>query len=168
MQQDKHIVRRVGLGQGWEKTLESVPEPKAVKVRSGTHIATGRMIGDTKQPRAFVWIDEAANDPKREVVICPDLHGSWLWEDGKETSLEVAFPGNKQVQQLVRKFAYWLKFLEEHWDPSKSQRFFWSRFHEEGVELARRLQALLLEEAVVRYWRPAQDPRGNSEREIRL
>ena len=72
------------------------------------------------------------------------------------------------MQQLVRKFAYWLKFLEEHWDPSKSQRFFWSRFHEEGVELARRLQALVLEEAVVRYWRPAQDPRGNSEREIRL
>ena len=91
MQQDNQIVRRVGLGQGWEKTPGSAPEPKAVKVRSGTHIATGRMIGDTKQPRAFVWIDEAANDPKREIVICPDLHGSWLWEDGKETSLEVAF-----------------------------------------------------------------------------
>ena len=110
MQQDNHIVRRVGLGQGWEKTPESAPETKAVKVRSGTHIVTGQMIGDTTQPRAFVWIDEAANDPKREIVICPDLHGSWLWEDGKETSLEVAFPGNKQVQRLARKFAYWLKF----------------------------------------------------------
>jgi hypothetical protein len=36
------------------------------------------------------------------------------------------------------------------------------------MALARRLEALLIEEAVVRYWRPAQDPRGNSEREIRL
>ena len=168
MQQDNHIVRRVGLGQGWEKTPDSGPEPKAIKVRSGTHIVTGKMIGDTTQPRAFVWIDEAANDPKREIVICPDLHGSWLWEDGKETSLEVAFPGNKQVQHLARQFAYWLKFLEEHWDPSKSQRFFWGRFHDEGMALARKLQALLIEEAVVRYWRPAQDPRSNSDREIRL
>ena len=168
MQQDNHIVRRVGIGHGWEQSPEATPEPKAVKVRSGTHIVTGQLIGDTKQPRAFVWIDEAANDPQREIVICPDLQGSWLWEDGKETSLEAAFPGNKQIQHLARKFAYWLKFLEEHWDPSKSQRFFWGRFHDEGMALARKLQVLLIEEAVVRYWRPAQDPRSNNEREIRL
>jgi|GEM_PF-3561883 len=168
MKQDHNVVRRVGLGQGWETTEQPKPETKAVSIRTGTHLVTGRMIGETKQPRAFVWIDEAANDPKREVVICPDLEGSWLWEDGKETSLETAFPGNKEVQRLARKFDYWLKFLREHWDPSKSQRFFWSRFHEEGVELARRLQALLLEEAVVRYWRPVQDPRSSNEREIRL
>jgi hypothetical protein len=31
-----------------------------------------------------------------------------------------------------------------------------------------RLQALLVSEAVVRYWRPAQDPRSNTKREIRL
>ena len=167
MQQDNTIVRRAGIGRGWEQTREA-PKTETVTVRSGSHIVTGRIIGDTKQPRAFVWSDEAANDPKREVVICPDLHGSWLWEDGRETSLGVAFPGKKEVQHLARKFDYWLKFLREHWDPSKPQRFFWARFHEEGVALARRLQALLIEEAIVRYWRPAQDPRGNSEREIRL
>ena len=72
------------------------------------------------------------------------------------------------MQRLGRKFAYWLKFVEEHWDSSKPQRFFWARFHEEGLALARKLQALLIEEAVVRYWRPAQDPQGNSEREIQL
>jgi hypothetical protein len=168
MKQDNNVVRRVGLGQGWEQVPKETREPGNVQIRSGTHIVTGRMIGETKQPRAFVWIDEAANDPKRDIVICPDLQGSWLWEDGKETSLEAAFPGNKNVQHLARKFDYWQKFLREHWDPSKSQRFFWSRFHEEGVALARKLQALLIQEAVVRYWRPAQDPRGTMEREIRL
>lgn len=169
MQQDNNVViRRVGLAQGWEQPKHNKPKTRNVQIRSGTHVVTGKMIGETKQPRAFVWIDEAANDPKRDIVICPDLQGSWLWEDGKETSLEVAFPGNKELQHLARKFDYWQKFLRGHWDPSKSQRFFWSRFHEEGVALARRLQALLIEEAVVRYWRPVQDPRGNSEREIRL
>ena len=167
MQQDNNI-RRAGLGQGWEQPAAKAPETKAVRIRTGTHLVTGRMIGDTKQPRAFVWIDEAANDPKREVVICPDLEGSWLWENGSETTLATAFPGNTEVQRLARKFDYWLKFLKEHWDPSQSQRFFWGRFHDEGVALARRLQALLVSEAVVRYWRPAQDPRSNSEREIRL
>lgn len=168
MQQDK-TPRRVSIGQGWESTnTDKVMLDQPVRVRSGTHIATGRLIGDKHQPRAFVWIDEAANDPKRDLVICPDLKGSWLWEDGEETSLEEAFPGNKEVQRLARKFDYWLKFLEEHWSPDRSQRFFWGRFHEEGVALARRLQALVVEEAAVRYWRPAQDPRSNRDREITL
>jgi hypothetical protein len=96
------------------------------------------------------------------------LKGTWLWEDGKETTLVAAFPDNKDVQRLDRKFSYWLAFLEKNWDASKSQRFFWGRFHEEGVALARRLQSLLIEEAVVQYWRPAQDPQGNIERAIRL
>jgi hypothetical protein len=168
MQQEKNVVRRVGLGQGWEATKEEAPAIKPVQVRSGTQITTARIIGGKNQPRAFVWIDEAANDPKRELVICPDMKGSWLWEDGKETTLEVAFPGNKEVQLMFRRFDYWLASLEKFWDSSKPQRFFWARFHEEGVVLARRLQALLIDEAVVRYWRPAQDPRGNTEREIRL
>ena len=168
MQQEKNVVRRVGLGQGWEATKDEAPAFKPVQVRSGTHITTARIIGGKNQPRAFVWIDEAANDPKRELVICPDMKGSWLWEDGKETTLEVAFPENKEVQLMLRRFDYWLASLEKFWDSSKPQRFFWARFHEEGVVLARRLQALLIDEAVVRYWRPAQDPRGNTEREIRL
>ena len=168
MQQEKNVVRRVGLGQGWEATKDEAPAIKPVQVRSGTQITTARIIGGKNQPRAFVWIDEAANDPKRELVICPDMKGSWLWEDGKETTLEVAFPKNKEVQLMLRRFNYWLDSLEKFWDSSKPQRFFWARFHEEGVVLARRLQALLIDEAVVRYWRPAQDPRGNTEREIRL
>ena len=167
MQQDNNV-RRAGLGQGWEQPAAKAPETRAVRIRTGTHLVTGRMIGDTKQPRAFVWIDEAANDPKREVVICPDLEGSWLWENGSETTLAAAFPGNTEVQRLARKFDYWLKFLKEHWAPSKSQRFYWARFHDEGLALARKLQAQLVDEAVVRYWRPAQDPQSGSEREIRL
>ncbi len=166
----KHTVsRRVGIGQGWETTASDKDSKKdPVRVRSGTHIVAGKLIGEQQQPRAFVWIDEAANDSKRDLVICPDLEGHWLWEDGKETSLEAAFPGNKDVQRLARKFDYWLKFLREHWSAERSQRFFWGRFHEEGVALARRLQALVIEEAVVRYWRPAQDPRSNNDREIQL
>jgi hypothetical protein len=105
MQQDHNVVRRVGLGQGWEQARQETPATRNVQIRSGTHLVTGRMIGDTKQPRAFVWIDEAANDPKRNLVICPDLHGSWLWEDGKETSLAVAFPGElANYQRALDKF----------------------------------------------------------------
>lgn len=168
MQQEKNV-RRVGLGQGWEASSEDKAKPDlSVRVRTGSHVVTGKMIGDMQQPRAFVWIDEAANDPKRDLVICPDLQGSWLWEDGKETSLQVAFPGNKDVLNLARRFEYWLAYPAKHWDASKPQRFFWGRFHDEGVALAKKLQALLVEEAVVRYWRPAQDPRSSSEREIQL
>ena len=168
MQQD-NTPRRLGLGRNWIGEEDKKPAEKtSVRVRSGTHLVTGRLIGKGNEPRAFVWVDEAANDPKRDLVICPDLNGSWLWEDGKETSLDVAFPGNKGVQRLARKFDYWLKYLEAHWSAEKSQRFFWGRFDEEGLGVARRLQALVIDEAVVRYWRPAQDPRHQQDREIRL
>jgi hypothetical protein len=168
LQDNNIVVRRAGLGQGWETHEATGKTTPPVRIRTGTHIVAGRLIGDTKQPLAFVWTDEAANDLQREVVICPDLEGSWLWENGSESSLAAAFPGNIEAQRLARKFDYWLKFLRKHWDPAKPQRFFWSRFHDEGVGLARKLQAVLVNEAVVRYWRPAQDPRSISEREIRL
>jgi hypothetical protein len=168
MTQDTTIVRRAALGHGWETTSQEHPASQSVKIRSGAHITCGRMIGEASQPRAFVWIDEAANDPKREVVICPATDGRWLWEDGNATTLEAAFPDNKAVQHQARKFDYWLNFLRQHWDPSTPQRFFWGRFHDEGLGLARQLQARLVEEAVVRYWRPAQDPRSSSDREIEL
>lgn len=168
MQQDKFNNRRLGLGRSWVGDEQPKQETTAIRVRSGSHMVSGRMIGDSNEPRAFVWVEEAANEPKRDIVICPDLSGAWLWEDGKETSLEVAFPGNKEVHRLARKFSYWLKFAEENWDPTKPQNFFWARFHQEGVSLARKLQALAIDEAVVRYWRPAQDPRGNVEREVQL
>ena len=82
--------------------------------------------------------------------------------------MAAAFPENKEVQRLERKFRYWLTFLQENWNAERSQRFFWARFHQEGLALARRLQAMLIGEATVRYWRPAQDPRGNAEREMDL
>ena len=54
MQQDNNTVRRVGFGQGWEQTTRnSAPEQKAVRVRSGTHLTTGQLIGEQQQPRAF-------------------------------------------------------------------------------------------------------------------
>ena len=167
--QEENDTRRVSIGQGWEAIgFTKDKKDSTVRIRSGTQIVTGKLIGGQQQPIAFVWIDEAANEPKRDLVICSDMNGSWLWEDGKETSLDVAFPGNKDVQRLARRFDCWLKYLEDHWNPERSSRFFWGRFHDEGVALARRLQALVVEEGVVRYWRPAQDPQGNIEREIRL
>jgi hypothetical protein len=168
MQQEKNT-RRVSIGHGWEaSTTDSVKVEHPVRVRSGTNIVTGKLIGDKQQPRAFVWVDESANDPKRNLVICPDLNGTWLWENGKETTLQVAFPDNKEVQRLARRFDYWVQFLEESWTPDRSHRFFWGRFHDEGVALARRLQALIVEEVIVCYWRPVQDPRSNNDREIQL
>jgi len=169
MQQDKQGIRRVGLGRAWEDSQsESRSDSQVVRVRTGKLVTTGRLIGEQQQPRAFVWIDEAANDPKRDFVICPDFHGTWLWENGKESSLEIAFPERKEIQRLVRRFDHWLKFFETHWNPKLPQRFFWARFHEEGLALARQLQGLAIDQAVVRYWRPAQDPRSSSEREILL
>lgn len=168
MKQENNAGRRIGLGRNWIDQAEKTPDEPPVKVRSGTNVAVGRMIGGAHQPRAFVWVDEAANDPKREIVICPDLEGNWLWENGQATDAEAAFPGNKEVHRLAGKFEYWLKYLKEHWTSNRSQRFFWGRFHDEGTGIARKLQAMVIEEAIVRYWRPAQDPRSATDREIRL
>ena len=105
---------------------------------------------------------------KREPAICADPDGQWLWEHGRPTTLVAAFPGENAAKRLARKFDDWLKFLRGHWDAAMPQRFFWGRFHQDGVALARELQALLIDRAVVQYWRPPQDPRSGIEREIRL
>ncbi len=168
MQQDIVVRRRVGIGRNWIGEDDKKTEEPPILVRSGVHVVEGRIIGDKKHPTAFVWIDEAANDPKRELIICPDIEGGWLWENGLATSLEVAFPDNKALLRFSKKFDYWLQFLKEHWDTTKSQRFFWGRFHDEGLGLARKLQTELVKEAVVRYWRPSQDSQGSIQREIPL
>lgn len=160
------------LGQGWETaTTTKEPEALAVRIRSGTHLATGKMIGETKQPRAFVWIDEAANDPEREVVICPRPEEvTWLW--GETGGRHPSMPPSR----ATRKYSAWPRSLLTGCSFSKSTGVridpsvlvLLGAVPDEGVALARKLQALVVEEAVVRYWRPAQDPRSNIEREIAL
>lgn len=156
---------------GWSLSCNPVFEPKKiqpVRVRSGIQVVTGKMIGGHQQPRAFVWVEEAANDPSRALVICPDLQGNWLWEQGLETSLRQAFPKRTDLLPLARAFNHWCKLLEKHWSADRDQPRFWSSTHESGVKMARQLQALLIDEASVHYWRPAQDPRSHEAREIIL
>ena len=163
------IVRRAGIGRGWEQTRERAPKTENPSRSAPAATSSPAASSATRnKPRAFVWSDEAANDPKREVVICPDLHGSWLWEDGRETSLGVAFPGKKEVQHLARKFDYWLSSSGGALGSEQTPALLLGPLPRRRRGAGPETQALLIEEAVVRYWRPAQDPRGNSEREIRL
>jgi len=48
------------------------------------------------------------------------------------------------------------------------QKFWWGQYHEEGRKLARQLQAELIDDVVVRYLRPEQDPQSRFAPEIAL
>jgi hypothetical protein len=147
---------RVGYGQGWTKPA-GVVEKKVVRVRTGVSVQRGEFVGGSDQPRAFVWKDEDVPVPMREIVVRVGRNGG-LWEGGKPLELKLAFPQRKDVARLAPSFADWQRFFEKQADTRCLHRFWWGRFHEDGVRLARRLQALLIDDAVVRYERPAEDP----------
>ncbi len=157
---------RVGYGQGCARPA-GVVESKVVRVRTGFSVSRGEFIGGSDQPRAFVWKDEDAPRPMREIVVRAGRNGS-LWEGGKPLDLKIAFPQRKDVARLVPSFADWQRFFEKQADAGRLNRFWWGRFHEDGVRLARRLQAQLIDDVVVRYERPTEDPAAALSPEIAL
>ncbi len=158
---------RVGHGQGRAETT-NVAAP-AVRVRSGSTVKRGEFLGSKDKPFAFVWQDDEENvAPDREITVRAERGGVWLREEGKQVNLTEAFPGNREAARLVRAFDDWQRYFEKKYDKKQPQRFYWSRFNQEGRELARRLQAALIDEAIVRYKRPVEDPRSREADEIEL
>lgn len=157
---------RVGYGQGSSKPA-GVVEKQVVRVRTGASVQCGEFIGSKDQPRAFVWKDEDAIQPPREIIVRIGREAT-LWASGKPLDLRAGFPERKDVARLVPAFRDWQGFALKQADAGRLNRFWWGRFHEEGLRLARRLQALLIDDAVVRYLRPDEDPASRFGAEIEL
>lgn len=156
----------VGYGQGWAQTTEFAAP--VVRVRTGTTVRRGEYRGINGKPAAFVWTDEATKVPTREIIVRVGRKGAWLWEGETRIDVRTAFPHSKEATRLVRPFEDWQRFFEKTYDAKQPQRFFWGRYHQEGLNLARRLQAVLIDLAVVRYQRPPEDPQVCLVEEIEL
>ena len=158
---------RMGHGQGRAETTE-VAAP-AVRVRSGLIVKRGEYLGSKDKPFAFVWQDDEENvAPNREITVQAGRNGIWLYEGESPVVLADAFPGKREAARLIRAFEDWQRYFEKKYDKKQPQRFYWGRFNQEGRELARRLQAALIDEAIVRYKRPLEDPRSREADEIEL
>lgn len=157
---------RVGYGQGFVQEQQT---PKLiVRVRSGKHVGRGSFIGKQDKPLAFIWDEEVEAAVARELVVQAGLGGGFLWEGNKPVTLKALFPQKKLLHKLDNRFADWQRFFEKHYQPKQPQKFWWGQYHQEGKALARRLQAELIDEVIVRYLRPEQDPQSRFAPEIAL
>lgn len=157
---------RAAIGQGFERQ-QAQPE-RIVRVRSGSKVRRGSFHAGEAGHIAFVWQDEEAAVPERELVIQASLDGACLRENGEPVTLKVLFPDRKALHRLDIRFADWQRLFEKRCDPERPRRFWWGLYHQEGVKLARQLQAELIDEVVVRYLRPELDPQHRFSPEIAL
>lgn len=157
---------RVGLGQGFFQEQET---PKlVVRVRSGKQVSRGSFLGSKDNPVAFVWDEDQVETPARELVVQAGRGGWCLWEKGEPVTLKALFPDRKMLHKLDNRFADWQRFFEKYYNPKMPQKFWWGQYHQEGRKLARQLQAELIDDVVVRYLRPEQDPQSSFAPEIAL
>lgn len=157
---------RVGLGQGFEREL-ATPQ-QVVRVRTGRQVGRGSYLGDQTQPYAFVWEEENAATPERELVVQAGRDGSYLWEKKTLVTLTGLFPKDRDLATLDNRLADWQRFFAKYYNPKMPQKFWWGKYNEEGRRLARQLQAALIDQAVVRYLRPREDPQSKVSPEIAL
>ena len=150
-----------------ETTPTATPD---VRIRRGRTLDQGRYLGRPDQPFAFVWRDddEETVAPGREIVIQVSRNGPCAWEKGLPINLRTAFPGDRGVTRLANTLDDWQRYFVKKYDSKQPQRFYWGRFNQEGRDIARCLQALLIDDAVVRYLRPAQDPQSAQAAEMPL
>ena len=156
----------VGYGQGSYVKAET---PKlSIRIRSGAQVGRGGYVGGEKKPVAFVWLEEEAEVPETQVVVQVDHDGIYLWHEGRPASLQDLYPKEKAVVRLAKQFEDWQRYFSKYYSHQTPNKFYWGRFHEEGRQLARRLQAELIDRAVVRYKRPPEDPQYRHSPEIDL
>ena len=157
----------VGYGQGSYVKAET---PKlSIRIRSGAQVGRGGYVGGEKRPVAFVWLEEEAEVPERELVVRADDWNGYLLLNGSPVTLSELYPDDKAVKRLDKRLADWQRYYQKHFhDLVCTDRFYWGRFHEEGRRLARELQAVLIDRAVVRYFRPIEDPQCQHAPEIGL
>ncbi len=146
---------RAGIGQGF--FIESSVPKLTVRIRSGQEVRRGSFYGDEKHPTAFVWVDEPDEAPSKELILRVGKAGRYLWQHDAPVELTELFPGDKPIAKLDTRLADWQGYFERYYDPKTPNRFYWGRFHQEGLQLARQLQALLIDRAVIRYLRPIED-----------
>lgn len=158
--------RRVSIGQGFVTEVEA-PKLK-VRIRSGSQVGSGGYLGNQKRPTAFVWMDEEAAVPAIELVVKVGRSDTYLWQNGRAASLRGMFPKDKPVARLEDRLDDWQRYFKKSFNPANPYKFYWGRFHEEGRKLARDLQAVLIDRAVVRYQRPDADPQAQYAPEIEL
>ncbi len=156
----------VGYGQGSYVQAET---PKlTVRVRSGTQVVRGGYVGEEKKPVAFVWLEEEAEVPETHLVVQVDFDDIYLWHEGSPVSLRDLYPKEKAVARLAKKFEDWQGWFIRHCRTQSPGSFCWGRFHAEGKQLARELQALLIDRAIVHYFRPVEDPQWDRARNNEL
>lgn len=156
---------RVGIGQGF--FTEAVTPKRVVRIRAGEQVSRGSFVGEESQAIAFVWTEEEVAVPSVELVVQASRE-AWLWQDGKPVQLKARFPHDKAIARLEEQFDDWQRFFVKYYSERTPNRFYWGRFHEEGRGLARRLQAELIDRAVVRYLRPTEDPQSRFAPEFSL
>ena len=157
---------RVGYGQGFVQ--DQVAPRLVVRVRSGRQVGSGTYFGSNDRPTAFVWSQDAETPAGRELVVQAGRGGEWLREAGTPVTLKALFPTRKALHKLDNRFADWQRFFEKHYNPKMPQKFWWGQYHQEGLRIARQLQAELIDEVVIRYLRPEQDPQSRFAPEIAL
>ena len=156
----------VGNGQGSYVQAET---PKlSIRIRSGAHVGRGGYVGDNKKPVAFVWQEEEVEAPETELVVQVGDDDIYLWKQGSPVKLQELYPKEKAVARLAKKFEDWQRYFRKYYSYTTPNKFYWGRFHEQGRQLARRLQAELIDLAVVRYQRPPEDPQYRHSPEIDL
>ena len=156
----------VGYGQGFHQVAE-IPK-LSVRIRSGHHVGRGGYVGNDKHPVAFVWMDEEAEAPEMELVVKVDRGDTYLWQEGRPVKLQALYPKERAVIRLAKQFEDWQRFFSKYYSNKTPNKFYWGRFNEEGRQLARRLQAELIDLAVVRYQRSIEDPQSLCAPEIDL
>ena len=156
----------VGYGQGSYVQAET---PKlAVRIRSGTQVGRGGYIGEEKNPVAFVWSEEEAAVPETQLLVEVDFDCIYLWHEGRPANLLDLYPKEKAVARLAKKFEDWQRYFCKYYSHQTPNKFNWGRFHEEGLQLARELQALLIDRAIIHYFRPVEDPQRHHSKRIEL
>ena len=157
---------RVGYGQGFAQ--EQATPKLVVRVRSGKQVGHGSFVGNEIRPTAFVWQEDEVAAPERELVVQAGSGGWCLWEGNRPVTLKALVPEKKALHKLDNRFADWQRFFEKHYNPKMPQKFWWGQYHQEGRKLARQLQAELIDDIVIRYLRPEQDPQSRYAPEIAL
>ena len=156
----------VGYGQG--SYVQAATPKLVVRIRSGTRVNRGRYFGGETKPLAFVWMKEESEAPETELVVQVGDDDIYLWKQGSPVTLQELYPKEKAVARLAKKFEDWHRYFRKYYSYKTPNKFYWGRFHEEGRQLARRLQAELIDLAVVHYRRPPQDPQYRHSPEIDL
>lgn len=110
------------------------------------------------------WIEDEAPITAR---IMPDFALAYAWdEQDLAVYVDDAWPDLSGATALDEAFAGWqLRFEHADWEPTMPMLpgFDWDGFHEDGMNLAVRLKAMIGDRCEVLYEKPYEDPQRHVE-----